>query len=517
MGNPFDQFDDKSQNPFDKFDAKPSFSDYAIDAARTIPGGLAQGVTGIVGLPSSAVNFANNLGGKIIGKNWVSDEDPRAKKFMGLPTTGQANQAIGALTGGYYQPKYTPGEYAQTVSEFVPSMFGGEASLVKKGINTVGSALGSEWLGRKAKGTVLETPLRIAGALIGHGAASKAQKIAETGSLTDLGAAEKNTLSSKDLLGSANNLYEDVKKAPAYIGSGLVNVFKTNIQPVIDRIKLNPEQHAEVAQIVNRINNLSPNATVADLHAIRTNANFIRSAPSGTPIPAPTSLDPDNIRHLGIVSKTDKSAIGSVTDILDKFVQDLKNPSLANDVVAETADKMTKANQLYAQGSQGAALEKLIVDARKRGFTNLDQNLRQKFQTLYENSNKLSGFPQEVQDAIKTVATGDGVSWRNGIHVLSRLVPSSIKSAGVAGIAEMASGIAGHPFLPVVAATVIGAPAKIAANFQTANAARIASLLAKGGKPPATTPFLTGRKAINTVLANQGAANQPRPDYENFK
>ena len=434
-----------------------------------------------------------------------------------MPTSAGINKVLSAPTGGYYQPKYTPGEYAQTVAEFVPGVFGGEGSWIKKGLNTAASALGSEALGQATKGTWAETPMRIAGALIGHGAANKAQKISETGALTDLGAAEKTTPSSQELLNSAHNLYEDVKSAPSNIGNELVQSFKADIQPIIARIKLNPEQHAEVAQIVDRIKSLGPDATVADLHAIRTNANFIRNSPAGTSLPAPTSVDPNNIRSLGIISKPDKSAIGSVTEALDKFVKKLTNPEITDSATADAATKMTQANELYAKGSQGAALDKLISDAGKRGFTNLDQNLRQKFQTLYENSNKLSGFPQEVQDAVKTVATGNGVSVRNAIQVLSKLVPSSVKSAGIAGVAELGGYLTGHPLAPVAAATTIGIPAKIAANIQTANAARLASLLARGGVVAAKTPLLTGGKVLATALASQGTQNQQRPNYEDFK
>jgi len=121
MGNPFDQFDDKSQNPFDKFDAKPSFSDYAIDAARTIPGGLAQGAAAVAGLPGDVEEILNRFGDKVTG---ITPEQRNVSRQYGLvpslPTSAGINKVLSAPTGGYYQAKYTPGEYAQTVAEFVP-------------------------------------------------------------------------------------------------------------------------------------------------------------------------------------------------------------------------------------------------------------------------------------------------------------------------------------------------------------------------------------------------------------
>lgn len=103
-----------------------------IDVARTLPGGLAKGLAGTVGLPSTAINFITNKVGKLAGREEIPDEDPRAATFLGLPTVGQANKTLSAPTGGFYEPKTTAGRYAETAASFAPALAGGSAGIGAK-------------------------------------------------------------------------------------------------------------------------------------------------------------------------------------------------------------------------------------------------------------------------------------------------------------------------------------------------------------------------------------------------
>ena len=169
-----------------------------VDAARSIPGGLAQGVAGVVGLPSSAVNFASNLAGKLVGRDWVNDTDQKAQTFMGLPTVGQANAAIsnvanliadkmgyqetpGTVPGAYYKPQTTTGRYAETAASFAPAVLGGEASL---GARLLGRVLAPEAGSQLAGSAVdenthptLHAAASLGGALLGGGLAGGARAL----------------------------------------------------------------------------------------------------------------------------------------------------------------------------------------------------------------------------------------------------------------------------------------------------------------------------------------------------
>lgn len=152
-----------------------------VDAARSIPGGLAQGVAGTIGLPSTAVNFVANITRKLMGRKEIPDDAPDAATFMGLPTGGQLNKAISAPTGGYYEPKTTAGRYAETAASFAPALVGGEAPIASKLMGRVlAPAAGSQAAGAlvdQNKNPNLHAALQIGGAVLGGGVVSGARTL----------------------------------------------------------------------------------------------------------------------------------------------------------------------------------------------------------------------------------------------------------------------------------------------------------------------------------------------------
>lgn len=159
-------------------DNKPSS---IVDAARSIPGGLAQGVAGTIGLPSTALNFISNKVGGLVGREEIPDADPRATTFMGIPTAGQANAAISKPTGGYYKPQTTAGRYAETAASFAPAIFGGEAGLGARLLGRVlAPAAGSQLAGSAVDANTsptLHSAAQIGGALLGGGLAGGARAL----------------------------------------------------------------------------------------------------------------------------------------------------------------------------------------------------------------------------------------------------------------------------------------------------------------------------------------------------
>src|SRR5262249_24838886 len=72
-----------------------------------------------------------------------------APLFMG-PTSEQIQHGIESVTGEFYKPKTTAGEYAQTGGEFAGALLGNRAGLLRRGAQWVGSTLGAEGAGRLA-------------------------------------------------------------------------------------------------------------------------------------------------------------------------------------------------------------------------------------------------------------------------------------------------------------------------------------------------------------------------------
>lgn len=115
-----------------------------VDAARAIPGGLAQGVTGIAGLPGTVSDLASSgldyLANKVTGANIHTGNSPLSSSKL--------TDLAGAPTGGYYQPQTTLGKYAETAASFAPALFGGEASIPARSLGRVlAPAAGAQFAG----------------------------------------------------------------------------------------------------------------------------------------------------------------------------------------------------------------------------------------------------------------------------------------------------------------------------------------------------------------------------------
>lgn len=147
------------------------------DAARSLPGGIARGVAGIMGLPGDAEQALNHaqtyLGNKVVGAlggTPIPDNAPQTPSI--LPASAGINAKLSAPTGGYYEPKTTAGRYAQAIAEFAPFITGGEASLPARILTravapVVGSEAAGEYVAGKGAGAGTETAARFAGALAG--------------------------------------------------------------------------------------------------------------------------------------------------------------------------------------------------------------------------------------------------------------------------------------------------------------------------------------------------------------
>lgn len=104
----------------------PGIGEYGIDMARSLPGGLTKGVTGIIGLPGTLFNpseteTVEGLGGEPITVNKGA--------HRGLPTGEGLDRVVSAPFGGYYEPKYLPGKITERAAEFAPAVIGGPASV----------------------------------------------------------------------------------------------------------------------------------------------------------------------------------------------------------------------------------------------------------------------------------------------------------------------------------------------------------------------------------------------------
>jgi hypothetical protein len=152
-------------------EAKPSkgVKDTAIDVAKSAGIGVARGVIGLGGL----VGDVTDLGAKGLEKasDFISDKVgiDRYKRPEGgsaldnIPTSQSITKAVEGVTGDFYKPETTAGEYARTVGEFLPASIAGPGGIIRKvGMQAVLPGVASEAAGQATEGTPIEPYARAA-------------------------------------------------------------------------------------------------------------------------------------------------------------------------------------------------------------------------------------------------------------------------------------------------------------------------------------------------------------------
>lgn len=182
-GDGWDAFPEAKAASWDAFpEAKPSkgLKDTAIDVGKSAGIGLARGAIGVAGL----LGDLTGLGAKGIAAASDAISTSRIGKELGLepykrpdggsvldniPTSQSITKAVEGVTGDFYEPQTTSGEYARTVGEFVPAALAGPGGLARKiGLQAVLPGVASEAAGQATEGSAAE-PYARAGAGIAAG------------------------------------------------------------------------------------------------------------------------------------------------------------------------------------------------------------------------------------------------------------------------------------------------------------------------------------------------------------
>lgn len=197
--DPFAEPAASSQPRLVPVDHDPFAVSTAMDVAKSAGVGLAEGAIGAATLPGTLQGGAAKGDSAVSG--WLSDKFkssfPEAYEWLrkesaqsqqsalgkGLaegtadtyslraPTPADVTQRIESVTGPFYKPQTTAGEYARTTGQFAGGavMPGGP---VQRTFNVLAPAVASETAGQLTKGTAYEAPARFAGALGGGVGAS---------------------------------------------------------------------------------------------------------------------------------------------------------------------------------------------------------------------------------------------------------------------------------------------------------------------------------------------------------
>lgn len=167
-----------------------SWSDTAIDAAKSYGSGLVEGVTSLTALPGTMVDAGWRVardaavkGREMVGLPFTPEQiatmDANIAAMQGvrsqvMPNADERKASLEGYVGELHKPETTIGKYAHTLGEFTPNV-ASPGSIPQRVIGqTILPALASEAAGQMTKGTALEGPARIIAPLAVGGLSSLA-------------------------------------------------------------------------------------------------------------------------------------------------------------------------------------------------------------------------------------------------------------------------------------------------------------------------------------------------------
>jgi hypothetical protein len=455
-----------------------------VDAARSIPGGLAKGVAAVVGLPGDLSNLANKGLDYLTGSNL-------APRLQAKVTADSVNKLLSAPTHGYYQPQTTAGKYAETIASFAPGAVGGGGLAAKLARVAIPGAA-SETAGQFTTGTPLEPYARTGAALAtgGLGARSLASEVDATIPTTD------------ELFAKGSEAYRKAGESGMVVAGNSLQGLASRIKADLANEGFDATLHPGTARALSRIdqaadvtNQAGGNITLPGIEILRKITNQVGAS--------------------NVMNRADAHMARIVRQNIDEYLGGLSPADAVGgkvDPAAVSALQDARSTWRTAKKSQviDDAMAKAQNDASGYTQSGYENAIRRNFKNL-ANSKKFSQFSPQEQQAIQGVVQGSPIS--NALRYFGKFAPHGPVAAAVdVGIGGKVGAI------PLMAA---GHFAKKLATASTLNRAQAASDIVRNGGAPVDSNFavsLLNRVATPTRIT-AGALGQQiaEPDPENKK
>lgn len=441
------------------------------DIAKSAGVGLAKGGIGVAGLLgdarsllSSGVSAATDAMGLPQDKVQqfkdtmfeASKRLPYANAFT-APGSQEIQKRVEGVTGEFYKPQTTAGEYAQTAAEFLPNLAVGPGGIGRKLLTNVAApALASETAGQLTKGTEIEPYARVVGgvgggALAAGGLANQAQK-----------AARSTIPTTDDLLKTGSRQFESVRTSGATVDSNDVQIIAQGIRNKIAQEGADPEAQKLVFNIIDRLEAkgaAGKPVPYAEIDVLRKSMNDLK-------------LNPD-----GSIRKHAKSAVTELMDMMTQVLPQNVSGTLKDAIGNWAAGK--RSNIIQGKTDLGD-----LNAATAGAGGNIDNTTRQAFKQLAR------PLPNDVVPVAKKLGFNDaeiaqindvarGTVGGNTARLLGKAAPTGAVSTGIAGGAGFAlGGPAG-----AVAVPAVGYLAKLIGDMSTKRAVQTLDSLVRSRSP----------------------------------
>lgn len=404
----------------------------AGDVAKSASIGAVKGGIGLVGaggdLRSLAAAGVDKVG-EMFGFNPESVKNA-ASKVIGMtpagilnvaPTSHDIQSKIEGVTGEFYKPKTTAGEYAQTAGEFLPAAFGGEGSLAVRAGRVLLPATGSETAGQLAKGSDAEPYARMAGALLSPVAGAAARRV-----ITPLPATAERTALANALRGEGVELTAGQatgNKPLQWAESVLGDIPGSG--GAASRVQTNQGEQFTAAAL-RRAGEDAPRATpeVIDNAFNRIGSNFDRLAANNT-----LHMDPQFVTDLVDTAKQYHAMVPPAmrSPIVEDLVRDIgttqakNNGKISGEAYQTLASRLSRA----VRGSADPQLKEALGGIKN----SLDDAMERSIQAHNPND---AGAWREARTEYRNLITLEKASTAAGSNAAEGLIsPSSLRNATI--------------------------------------------------------------------------------------
>lgn len=441
----------------------------AADVAKSAGVGLAQGAIGMAGMLPDIAGMVKGAANEYLF-------DPLLNATIGAPSKaltpeqqptdinkmfGSENikKQIEGVTGEFYKPQTTAGEFARTVGEFAPNMALGPGGVARKALTNVAApAIASETAGQLTEGTALEPFARIAGGVAGGVAGAKA------GAAQTARAARAAIPSADDLLKTGGRQFEQVRTSGATVDSNDVQIIAQGIRNKLLQDGADPEAQKLVFNVLDRLEAKSlagQPVPYGEIDVLRKNLNSLK-------------LNPD-----GSVRKFAKDATTELMDLMTQVLPRNVSGTLKDAIGNWAAGKRSNT----VQGKANLA-ELNAATAGSGG--NIDNASRQAMKQLAR------PLPNDVVPVAKKLGFNDaeiakideaarGTTGGNAARFVGKLAPTGVVSGGISSGAGFA--LSGGNPLGAVALPAVGYLAKAIGDLSTQQAVKALDSLVRSRSP----------------------------------
>lgn len=352
--------------------------------------GVAKGGIGLAGLPGDVRELAAKGASKAAGAfgyEVAPETISKGLKFLPLPgaagpTSQQIREPIESVTGEFYKPKTTAGEYAQTIGEFAPGVIGGPAGLVPKVAGrVVAPALASESAGQVARQVAPEAEpyARIVGGIAGGAPFVRGVK--------------QSIPAIDNLKQAARENYKHPEVLALEIQPSAINRFADSaVQHLTDNgFRATSASAPRTFALIDELREVAlPTAKIADIDKMRKAFQKVAS---------------------NFNNAEDQEAARQIIRGIDNYLPALKQADLVAGDAAKAMPLLADARANWAAAKHGETLlEKMTAADLQAAATysggNLDNAIRQKVKSILVSPKLRRGYSKEELDAMERIVRG---------------------------------------------------------------------------------------------------------------